>query len=95
MRVIHAAEMCGIRGMLVHAISVEAKAFCLRLGLETSPLEAMTLMTTVADLRAALGWAVPVALGAAVKGRHPRDEGLTARGGGLSALRAAVVVALQ
>jgi GNAT superfamily N-acetyltransferase len=53
-RVIHAAETIGIRGLLVHAISDEAKAFYRRLGLELSPLEPMTLMTTVADLRAAL-----------------------------------------
>jgi len=55
MRVIHAADTIGIRGMLVHAISVEAKAFYQRLGLDPSPLEPMTLMTTVADLKAALG----------------------------------------
>lgn len=55
MRVIHAAETFDIRGMLVHAISDGAKPVYLRLGLATSPLEAMTLMTTVADLRAALG----------------------------------------
>lgn len=54
-RVIHAADAIGIRGMLVHAISEEAKAFYLRLGLDPSPLEPMTLMTTVADLKAALG----------------------------------------
>ena len=53
-RVVNAAETIGIRGLLVHAISEEAKAFYLRLGLERSPLEPMTLMTTVADLRAAL-----------------------------------------
>lgn len=53
-RVIYAAETIGIRGLLVHAISEEAKAFYLRLGLELSPIEPMTLMTTVADLRAAL-----------------------------------------
>lgn len=53
-RVIHAAEAIGIRGMLVHAVSDEAKAFYLRLGLVVSPLEPMTLMTTVSDLRAAL-----------------------------------------
>jgi GNAT superfamily N-acetyltransferase len=53
-RVIHAAETIGIRGLLVHAISDEAKAFYLRLGLELSPIEPMTLMTTVAELRAAL-----------------------------------------
>jgi GNAT superfamily N-acetyltransferase len=53
-RVIHAAETIGIQGLLVHAISDEVKAFYLRLGLELSPLEPMTLMTTVADLRAAI-----------------------------------------
>jgi GNAT superfamily N-acetyltransferase len=53
-RVIHAAEAIGIRGMVVHALSEEAKAFYLRLGLDESPLEPMTLMVTIADLRAAL-----------------------------------------
>lgn len=53
-RVIHAAEAIGIRGLLVHALSEEAKAFYLRLGLDPSPLEPMTLMATIADLRAAL-----------------------------------------
>lgn len=53
-RVIYAAETIGIRGLLVHAISDEARAFYLQLGLEPSPLEPMTLMTTVTDLRAAL-----------------------------------------
>lgn len=54
-RVIHAADTIGIRGILVHAICEEAKAFYLRLGLAPSPLEPMTLMTTVAELKAALG----------------------------------------
>jgi GNAT superfamily N-acetyltransferase len=54
-RVIHASEAIGIRGMLVHAISEEAKTFYLRLGLDESPLEPMTLMVTIADLRSALG----------------------------------------
>ena len=53
-RVIHAADSIGIRGMLVHAISDEAKAFYIKLGLEESPLEPMTLMTTIADLREAI-----------------------------------------
>ncbi len=52
-RVVHAADTVGIRGLLVHAISDEAKAFYLRLGLVSSPLDAMTLMTTVSELRAA------------------------------------------
>lgn len=53
-RVIHAADTIGIRGLLVHAISDEAKAFYVRLGLDPSPLEPMTLMTTVADLKASV-----------------------------------------
>lgn len=43
----------GIRGLVVHALSEEAKAFSLRLGLDESPLDPMTLMTTVTDLRSA------------------------------------------
>lgn len=54
LRVIHAAEAIGIRGMLVHALSGEARAFYLSLGLDESPLDPMTLMVTVADLRAAM-----------------------------------------
>ncbi len=53
-RVILASQAVGIRGLLVHAVSDEAKAFYLRLGLVASPIEPMTLMTTVADLTAAL-----------------------------------------
>jgi GNAT superfamily N-acetyltransferase len=53
-RAIHAADAIGIRGLLVHAISDEAKAFYLRLGLAPSPLDPMTLMTTLADLKLAL-----------------------------------------
>ena len=53
-RVIHAAEVIGIRGMLVHALSEDAKNFYLRLGLTVSPLDPMILMTTVADLRKGL-----------------------------------------
>jgi len=53
-RVMHAAETIGIRALLVHTLSDEAKAFYLRLGLDPSPLDPMTLMVTVADLRSAL-----------------------------------------
>jgi len=54
LRVIHAADAIGIRGLVVHALSPQAKAFYLGLGLDESPLDPMTLMVTVADLRAAL-----------------------------------------
>ena len=54
MRVLNAAEAIGIRGILVHAISDEAKTFYLALGFEPSPLEPMTLMVTLADVRRSL-----------------------------------------
>lgn len=54
LRVNHAADAIGIRGMVVHTLSEEAKAFYLRLGLEESPLDPMTLVVTVADLCAAM-----------------------------------------
>jgi GNAT superfamily N-acetyltransferase len=52
LRVMQASEAIGIRGLLVHAISDQAKAFYLALGLSQSPLEPMTLMVTLVDLRA-------------------------------------------
>jgi GNAT superfamily N-acetyltransferase len=51
LRVIHAADTIGIRGIIVHAISEEAKNFYLALGFNLSPLEPMTLMITVNNLR--------------------------------------------
>jgi len=52
-RLLNAAGTIGIRGIIVHAISGEAKAFYLALGFDPSPIEPMTLMVTLADLRAA------------------------------------------
>ena len=53
-RVVHAADAIGIRGIIVHAISDDAKAFYLALGFESSPIEPMTLMVRLADLRKSL-----------------------------------------
>ena len=39
--------------MVVHALSEDVKAFYLRLGLDESPLDPLTLMVTVVDLREA------------------------------------------
>lgn len=55
LRLSNAAELIGIRGVLVHAISQEAKAFYLALGFDPSPLEPMTLMITLADINATIG----------------------------------------
>ena len=54
LRILGAADIIGIRGILVHAISDEAKGFYISLGFEPSPLDAMTLMVTLADVGAAL-----------------------------------------
>jgi GNAT superfamily N-acetyltransferase len=53
-RVIHAADAIGIRGLLVRALSEEAAAFYRRLGFDSSPLDPMILMVTLADLCASL-----------------------------------------
>ena len=53
-RVAHAADAIGIRGIVVHAISEEAKKFYLALGFDASPSEPMTLMVTLSDVRDAL-----------------------------------------
>jgi GNAT superfamily N-acetyltransferase len=52
-RVMNAADTLGIRGILVHAISEEARAFYASLGFNSSPLDPMTLMISLADLRLA------------------------------------------
>lgn len=55
LRSLQASEIIGVRGILVHALSEEARRFYLGLGLDTSPIEPMTLMATLADLRATIG----------------------------------------
>ena len=54
LRVIQAADTIGIRGMIVHALSAEAKSFYERIGFEPSPIDPMMLMVTLADLKANL-----------------------------------------
>jgi GNAT superfamily N-acetyltransferase len=54
LRILNAADAIGIRGILVHAISERAKKFYISLGFEDSPLDSMTLMVTLADIRASL-----------------------------------------
>jgi GNAT superfamily N-acetyltransferase len=53
-RVAQAADLIGIRGIVVHAISEQAKQFYAALGFDPSPRESMTLMVTLRDVRAAL-----------------------------------------
>ncbi len=53
-RVVQAAETIGIRGILVHAISEQARNFYLALGFDECPGQPMMLVVTLANLRAAL-----------------------------------------
>ena len=55
LRTVQAADIAGIRAILVHAISEEARLFYERCGFLPSPLDPMTLMVTVADAAESLG----------------------------------------
>ncbi|MDQ6435952.1 GNAT family N-acetyltransferase [Mesorhizobium sp. LHD-90] len=54
LRALQAADVIGIRGIIVHALSDEARQFYQRVGFEPSPLDPMTLMITLADLQASI-----------------------------------------
>lgn len=51
LRTIQAAEIEGIRAILAHAISEDAKRFYERYGFAASPVDPMTLMATVGDAK--------------------------------------------
>jgi GNAT superfamily N-acetyltransferase len=53
-RVAHAADAIGIRGIVLHAISEQARKFYLALGFDPCPHEPMMLVVTLSDVRAAL-----------------------------------------
>jgi len=54
LRTLQAAEIAGIRAILVHAISEDAKKFYERYGFSASPIDPMTLMINIADAEKAL-----------------------------------------
>lgn len=53
-RVAQAAGTIGIRGIVVHAISEDARRFYIALGFDPCPAESMTLVVALQDIRAAL-----------------------------------------
>ena len=55
MRVLQAASIVGVRGLLVSAISDKAKAFYVALGMVESPLNERVLMMTMKELQVSLG----------------------------------------
>jgi ribosomal protein S18 acetylase RimI-like enzyme len=50
LRTLQAAEIAGIRAILVHAISERAKRFYEKWGFTSSPIDPMTLMVTVKEV---------------------------------------------
>ena len=61
LRTLQAAEIAGIRAILVHAISERAKRFYEKWGFISSPLDPMTLMITVTEARQAMANQIPTA----------------------------------
>jgi predicted N-acetyltransferase YhbS len=55
LRTVQAAEIAGIRAIVVHAISEAAKRFYQEYGFIASPIDPMTVMITVAEARKMLG----------------------------------------
>lgn len=55
LRTLQAAEIAGVRAILVHAISESAKRFYERYGFITSPLDPMTLMITTVEAARIIG----------------------------------------
>jgi GNAT superfamily N-acetyltransferase len=55
LRTVQAADIAGIRALLVHAKSPEAKKFYEACGFGASPVAPMTLMITIADAKRSLG----------------------------------------
>ena len=55
LRTLQAAEIAGIRAILVHAISEDAKQFYEKCGFTASAIEPMVLMVKVSDAFALLG----------------------------------------
>jgi len=55
LRTLQAAEIAGIRAILVHAISEDAKQFYQKCGFTASPVDPMTFMVKVNDATASLG----------------------------------------
>jgi len=49
-----AADIAGIRAILVHAISEDARRFYERCGFQASPVDPLTVMITLADAHTAL-----------------------------------------
>jgi GNAT superfamily N-acetyltransferase len=54
LRTLQVAKQAGIRAVLLHAMTADAKRFYPRAGFQESPLDPMTMMITIADVEKAL-----------------------------------------
>jgi hypothetical protein len=54
LRTLQVAEHAGVRAVLLHAMTADAKRFYQRAGFQGSPLDPMTMMITIADVERAL-----------------------------------------
>ena len=54
LRTLQVAKQAGIRAVLLHAMTADAKRFYQRAGFRESPLDPMTMMITIADVDKAL-----------------------------------------
>jgi predicted N-acetyltransferase YhbS len=53
-RILAAADIVGVRAILVHALTDRAKPFYERFGFTASPVHSLTLIITLADARRAM-----------------------------------------
>ncbi|MEH2364928.1 GNAT family N-acetyltransferase [Nostoc sp.] len=53
-RILSVSQIAGVRCILVHAKNEEAKRFYLKRGFQPSPIEPLTLMMTLKDIRASI-----------------------------------------
>jgi len=53
-RILSVSQIAGVRCILVHAKDEEAKRFYLKRGFQPSPIEPLTLMMTLKDIRASI-----------------------------------------
>ena len=53
-RSVAAADLIGVRAMLVHAVHDQARAFYTHFGFESSPTDPLHLLLLIKDARAAL-----------------------------------------
>lgn len=54
-----AADLIGVRALLVHAVSDEARSLYLHFGFESSPTDPLHLLLLIRDARAAISSGAP------------------------------------